>query len=109
MDFYLSGFLSIFCASKQDGTIDPNILMVRARSKKHLANLKDRFPFLADKDILNWPNRDYRYRLIMPKSDWVAILKELAEEQTWSNFKSEVGCCGGQVGPAYRNALHDVW
>lgn len=89
--------------------IDPYTVMVRARSKKHLASLKDRFPVPADRKILNWRNRDYRYRLIMPKSDWVAILTEMAKEQTWSNFKAETARPGTHVGPACRSALHDVW
>lgn len=107
--FTCYGFFSIACASHQNGTIDPDTVMVRARSKKHLLNLKDRFPVLANQSVLNWPNRDYRYRLIIPKSDWVAILSAMAEEQTWSNFKSEAARRGGQVGPAYTSALHDVW
>ena len=46
---------------------------------------------------------------IESKSDWVAILSKLAEEQTWANFKAEAARPGSHVGPAYRSALHDVW
>lgn len=48
-----------------------------------------RFPALAVGKILELQNRDYRYRLIIPKASWVAIIGELAQEQEWSNFKNE--------------------
>jgi hypothetical protein len=54
-------------------------------------------------------DRDYRYRMIVPKSVWVPILAELAEEQEWSNFKSEVAVHQGGEGASYLAALHDVW
>ena len=103
------GFYSIACANEPDGTIDTNTVMVRSRLKKHLENLKNRFPALADAEILNWSNRDYRYRLIVPKTVWVEILKEMAEEQEWSNFKNEAASRQTQLGSAYIRALHDVW
>jgi hypothetical protein len=34
------------------------------------------------------PHRDYRYRLIVPKSVWEKVVSELAEEQVSSNFKN---------------------
>jgi hypothetical protein len=87
--FVRYGFYSIASASKPDGSIDGETVMVRARSKDHLQNLPDRFSALADAEIVAMPNRDYRYRLITPKRVWVPILAELAEEQDWSNFKNE--------------------
>jgi hypothetical protein len=83
--------------------------MVRARVKKHLQNLLDHFPVLAGAKILEWPGRDYGYRLIVPKAVWADVLKELAEEQTWSNFKNEAAVHGAETGSTYVNALHDVW
>ena len=83
--------------------------MVRARLKKHLENLRARFSALADAEILTWANRDYRYRLIVPKAVWAGVLKEMAEEQGWSNFKNEAASRRVKVGSAYISALHDVW
>ena len=47
--------------------------------------------------------------MIVPKSDWVAALQELAEEQEWGNFKNEVARHQGPAGAAYTRALHDAW
>jgi hypothetical protein len=108
--FTIYGFYSIACADKP-GTkeIDRDTVMVRARRKEHLQNLQKRFPPLGSSEILSPPNRDYGYRLIVPKSVWVAALQELAEEQEWSNFKSEVVKRQGHDGTAYTSALHKVW
>ena len=108
--FSIYGFYSIACADKP-GTkeIDPDTVMVRARCKDHLQNLQKRFPALGSSEILCPPNRDYGYRLIVPKSVWVVALQELAEEQEWSNFKSEVVKRQGQDGAAYTSALQKVW
>jgi hypothetical protein len=105
--FSIYGFFSIACASKPDGSLDRDTVMVRARCKGHLRNLQKRFAALASAEIATMPNRDYRYRLIVPKSVWVATLAEMAEEQTWSNFKNEVARFNGRN--AYERALHQVW
>jgi hypothetical protein len=55
------------------------------------------------------PDRDYRYRTIVPKNVWAHILAELAQEQQWSNFKNEVNRYQGRVGADYVHALHEVW
>ena len=108
--FSILGFYSIACADKP-GThgIDPDTVMVRARVRKHLTNLQHRFPSLAETKILTLPGRDYGFRLIVPKSVWVEVLKELAEEQNWSNFKSQAAKNMGQTSTDYTSALHDVW
>ena len=108
MDF-CSGFYSIACADKPGGSLDKETVMVRARCKDHLQNHRDRFSVLADIEIITMPNRDYRYRLIVPKEVWVPILGELAEEQDWNNFKSEATTFQGKNGASYARALHNAW
>ena len=107
--FSIYGFYSIACATKTDGTPDPDRVMVRSRCKDHLQNLQKRCPELAGSKLLSPPNRDYGYRLIVPKSVWVRALQEIAEEQTWGNFKNEVAQRMGRDGIEYTNALHEVW
>jgi hypothetical protein len=104
------GFYSIACANKR-GTreIDPEMVMIRARVRQHLLNLQKRFPALAIAKILALPGRDYRYRIVVPKATWVAVLKGLAEEQTWSNFKNQAARNATETGSAYVDTLHDVW
>jgi hypothetical protein len=103
------GFYSIACASKSDGSLDDQSVMVRARCVAHLRSLQKRFPALAVGKILELPNRDYRYRLIITKASWTAIIGQLAQEQEWSNFKNEAAKHQGISGRGYVAALHDVW
>lgn len=103
------GFYSIACASKSDGSLDDESVMVRARCSTHLRSLQKRFPALAVGKILELQNHDYRYRLIIPKASWTAIMGELAQEQEWSNFKDEAARYQGTSGRGYVRALHDVW
>jgi hypothetical protein len=103
------GFYSIACASKPDDSLDSQSAMVRSRCISHLESLQTRFPKLAVGKILELPNRDYRYRLIVPKASWTAIVGELAQEQEWSNFKNEATKYQGTPGKGYVDALHEVW
>jgi hypothetical protein len=103
------GFFSIACARKPDGTVDEQTILLRARQKGHLEKLTARFPKLAGAEIFTTPERDYRYRLVVPKSLWVDIAVELAEEQTWSNFKNEATRFQGWDSKDYIHALHEVW
>jgi hypothetical protein len=103
------GFYSIACASKPDGSLDDQSVMVRVRCKAHLGSLQKRFFALAVGKILKSPHHDYRYRLVIPKASWIAIIGELAQEQEWSNFKNEAAKYQGKSGRGYVDALHDVW
>ena len=103
------GFYSIACARKSDDSIDPAMVMIRARRRAHLKNLQQRFQALAGAKIVTLPDRDYRYRLIVPKAVWVGIVTELAPEQEWSNFKNEAARFQGAAGSDYVHALHEVW
>lgn len=89
-------------AGKSDGSLDNQSVMVRARCIAHLNNLQKRFPALAVGNILETPNHDYRYRLVIPKASWTAIIGELAQEQEWSNFKNETAKYQGKSGRGYR-------
>ena len=111
--FTRHGFVSVACASKQDGTIDEDTVMVRARSRQHLVNLKERFPGteLGNAEILVSAGTDYEFRVIVAKVAWASILSELAMEQTWSNFKNEASRFAAQkkMVHGYVHALHDIW
>ncbi len=103
------GFYSIACASKQDGSIDSDTIMIRARDIDHLKRLQKRFQTIGDAEIVTLPNRDYRYRLMVPKDVWTMIVAELAQEQEWANFKNEAARFQGHPGSHYAHALHEVW
>jgi hypothetical protein len=82
-------------------------LMVRARAKKHLEALQTRFPELAKLTILRRLNRDYKWRLIVPRAIWMSVVSEMTAEQTWSNVKDEVWRFNKDA--IYSNAMHSVW
>ena len=103
------GFYSIACGDNADGSPDSQTVMIRARVAAHLRNLQDRFPDLAGAEILDWPHRDYRHRIVVPKAAWVRVVTQMAEEQVWSNFKKEVARYQGRDGSAYVQALYEVW
>ena len=102
------GFYSVVCARKS-GSADPNELMIRARERRHLQNLIDRFEELKGSEIKKTSDRDYRYRLFVGKEKWVAVLSALAQELDYFNFKSEAGRNREAVGNKYVDALHEVW
>lgn len=83
--------------------------MIRARRIAHLKNLQARFPAFSAVEVLTLPSRDYRYRIIVQKALWAGVVSELAQEQEWSNFKSEAEKHQGEPGVEYVRALHDVW
>lgn len=107
--FVRQGFYSLACAQKEDGTIDTETMMIRARSAGHLRNLQQRFESLAGLPIKTTRHTDYRYRLIVSKEVCATVVAELVREQTWSNFKQEAARFGGVNGRAYTRALHEVW
>lgn len=107
------GFVSIACASKHDGSVDEAQVMVRARLREHLENLRERFPDseMAKVPILSDAGTDYPFRVVIARVDWASILSELALEQTWSNFKNEASRFARlrKSSSRYVEALHEVW
>jgi hypothetical protein len=93
--------------------LDQETVMVRARTRKHLENLQERFPdsAIGKAEILAGAGTDYMFRMVVPKTEWAAALSQLAMEQTWSNFKSEASRFAGlkKVSGLYVHALHEIW
>jgi len=104
------GFYSVVCARDLQGNpsrVDPNTLMVRARSRRHIESLQKRFPQLASLPIGDTPNTDYRFRIVVPKPVWVEVVQELASEVDYGNFKDRAHSQSGD--DRYVDALHDIW
>ena len=106
--FTIYGFYSIACATGANGEPDPETIMIRARKRQHLENLKERFPAIAG-DVLRTDDSDYRYRVVLLKADWLPVLSSLGEEQAWSNFKNQVHKNYKRCGTDYGRAVHEVW
>jgi hypothetical protein len=108
--FTIYGFYSVICARNQDGaTTETNTLMVRARVRHHLATLQGRFTELADYSIREFPDTDYRYRIIVPRARWKEVVAQMVEELSYGNFKDEAPRSLGCGEHDYIHALHDVW
>ena len=112
--FTKHGFFSAVCARRGDGghgqPVDPGRIMVRARVRGHLEELKSHFPAeLGTCGIAASPDADYPFRLFVGKPEWVRVVAGLAEETDYDNFKSEVARHQGHKGRDYEHALHDVW
>jgi hypothetical protein len=90
------------------GTVNVNRFQVRARVKEHLEALKGRFSELSEVEIVELPQRDYAYRIYVPKETWVKVMAALTEEVDYNNFKDKVGEVKGHE-VAYHQALMDVW
>jgi len=105
------GFYSAVCARQGTGKlgapVDPERVMVRARTRAHLEALKERFQDLATCEIKAFAGSDYAYRLFVEKSTWATIVAALTSEMDYDNFKSEVG--RRRNDRAYEEALHAVW
>lgn len=111
--FTRHGFFSVTNA-RQDrgaGSLDPDRLQVRARSRKHLENLIEQFDVLsgdAVSDIIETPKADYLFRIIVSREAWVIVAGALAAEIAYPNFKNE--CYNRpELEDAYLSTLHEVW
>lgn len=108
--FTQHGFYSVVCArdlADNPSCIDPDTFMVRARSRKHLESLQKRFPQLAAAEITETSNTDYRYRMMVAKTVWSEVARELATEIDYGNFKDRAERCTHE--DRYVDALHAVW
>lgn len=107
------GFFSVACPRNKDGSVGTEKVMVRARMREHLENLRERFPetALSRAEIRVDAGTDYMYRLFVEKSEWASVVSQLAMEQTWPGFKSEAArferLKSGST--RYVDALHQVW
>lgn len=92
----------ISCVEHRD---DPNIVIARARSKKHLENT---FPNLKS-SIFYMDDADYNWRLYITKKELKeAINKYVDEELTYDNFKKECEKRNPNDS-AFLKSLHGIW
>jgi len=89
--------------------LDPGAMQVRARDRDHLERLIERFPDeLGALKILETTDSDYRFRLIVKRSEWPTLAARLAEDVDYGNFKSDAAKRFGSKSK-YVRALHEVW
>ncbi|MGC9452760.1 MAG: hypothetical protein ACP5I4_15075 [Oceanipulchritudo sp.] len=83
----------------------PGEFHVRARIRKDLVNLLE----LVGKDleIQDWPDADYRYRLITDQREISAIMAALAWSLDYPNFKNQIAFSEDQR--VKLAAFHEIW
>lgn len=90
---------------------------IRARTRQDLVNLI-RAAYLNQAEVTDqieeWPEADYRWRIIVRDADeFAGLFTSLADTVTYANFKAEVGRTPDQEDklPAYHqlwHALHEL-
>lgn len=111
--FTTHGFFSVVCGRHQSGPrkgqLDPDTIMLRARSAKHLEALTKAHPdLLARFEIKKSTGTDYPCRLVVPRTVWLELAARLAAEIAYPNFKSAAESAG-KGDPEYQHLLHEVW
>ena len=106
------GMFSAVCPRTEGGhgsQIETDKIMVRARVRGHIAALQERFGEFGDAELIETPNADYRYRIIVDKAAWAEAVGRMIVEQDYTNFKNAANSLQGRSGTAYVHALHRVW
>jgi hypothetical protein len=90
--------------------LEPSKVQVRARSRETIERVADRVDQFMDghPEVIETPEADYRYRIIIEPDEWKALAVKLADEVTYPNFKSEAARQHGHDAP-YVKALHRIW
>jgi hypothetical protein len=115
------GFFSVVCgrdyeatpgAKSKNAPIDPDVIMLRARSAEHLNALLDAtcdlWPADDCPEIIESDGNDYRFRIIVSREDWEQrIGPVLCAAVTYGNFKAEAAATLNDA--EYNTWLHETW
>lgn len=101
--FSRHGFFSVVRADPDE--IGQQQVMVRARVRADLERLIAE-GLLRGAEILEWPGRDYPYRVIVHRDEWAETMQEIAYDIDYRNFKATVGDTDG---PARAALYARVW
>jgi hypothetical protein len=98
------GFFSIVADQKDDAYVH-----VRARQRRHLEQLVEHLArqttLRLERHLLATPERDYPWRLVLPRRYLSTLLHCLAETVDYPNFKAAVK----RIDPAAAAAYARVW
>ena len=109
------GFFSVVSA-RADGAaktkrIDPSKFMIRSRNREHLVNLMsdtDVGRLLDNPEIIETPDADYPYRIIVDRGRWIAAIAILVGMTMEDNFKKSVRTAMPDD-QEFHKALNTVW
>lgn len=87
---------------------NPDTLIVRARARADLVQFAGRLSLYEEEQpaIIATADRDYAYRMFVPREDVRALVDHFIEDDlTYNNFKGEVA----KTDMARAHLYHDVW
>lgn len=102
-----TGFLSVVVPRNQKtGEVEHNRLMIRARKRKHLELLRSQHPVLAGARIIRSDSADYMWRVLVPRSDFAEVMREIVERLDVTNVKSDAHLHEEDTGRDFVSAMH---
>jgi hypothetical protein len=84
-----------------------DLIQIRARAEKDLLALKAAFPALDRCPVIETPDADYRWRLVIARWKWDLVGAALMADIDYCNFKGKIATIPGQRDKS--NMLHDIW
>ena len=105
-----TGFLSVVVPRNQKtGEIEHDRLMIRARKREHLELLRSQHAVLTGLRILRSPDHaDYRWRVLVPRSVFAEVMREIVERLDVTNVKSDAHAHEAETGRDFARAMHDI-
>lgn len=94
------GFYSIVKSS-----INSDDYMIRGRIRNDLENIRNHCDL--EQEVIETSDSDYRYRLIINKTELLDVMTKLGEALDYNNFKGKIGVTTDQKDKLY--AYHKVW
>ena len=98
--YTIYGMFSVASLRSGDGKpgnpIDPQKVMVRARTRGHLESLLQRFPTVDphSSEIIESQKSDYRARIVLDKRQWGFMLVDLTDEISYDKVKPAMHAAG---------------
>ncbi|MBL8863467.1 MAG: hypothetical protein JNK02_15855 [Planctomycetes bacterium] len=93
--------------NQKNGEVEHDRLMVRARKREHLELLRSQHAVLAGMRILRSPDHaDYRWRVLVPRSVFAEVMREIVERLDVTNVKSDAHAHEAETGRDFVSAMH---
>lgn len=91
---------------------DNDFIVVRARIRKHLTTILDEFnrengDQTRGRAIITTPGADYRFRVLLYRTEFADLLAWLAHQVDYDNFKT--AACKHDTDGLYCESLHRTW
>jgi hypothetical protein len=96
------GFFSVTQNAKRKDNIQ-----IHARAEQDLVDLKAAYPALDRSPIIETPDADYRWRLIVQRWKWDVVGAALVADIDYGNFKGKIATIPTQREKS--GMLHDIW